>query len=130
MRAILNFGHTFGHAIESGLGYGQWLHGEAVACGMVQAAQLSALTQGLSATSVDRIYRLAQASGCPVVPPDLGTQRWIELMQVDKKTEGGELRFVVLPSIGTAQLKAVPMPALKQVLNATAGSLISKTEVV
>lgn len=121
LRAILNFGHTFGHAIEAGLGYGKWLHGEAVGCGMVQAAQLSALTEGLPQADVQRIYDVVQASGCPVLPPDLGRERWLELMQVDKKTEGGQLRFIVLPSIGVASFKAVPTKDLHQVLDLAAG---------
>jgi 3-dehydroquinate synthase len=117
LRAILNFGHTFGHAIESGLGYGEWLHGEAVGCGMVQAAELSALTHGLSADSVERVRALVAAIGCPVQPPDLGTERWIELMQVDKKTEGGQLRFVTLPEIGQARFEAAPLDAVRRVLD-------------
>src|SRR3546814_15541497 len=74
LRAILNFGHTFGHAIESGMGYGQWLHGEAVGCGMVQAAELSALTLGLSSESVERVRALVQAIGCPIQAPDLRSE--------------------------------------------------------
>jgi len=116
LRALLNFGHTFGHAIEAGLGYGQWLHGEAVGCGMVQAAQLSAQVLGLASESVARVRALVQAIGCPVQPPDLGAQRWIDWMQSDKKTEGGELRFILLPEIGKAQSCAVPDAALRQVL--------------
>jgi len=116
LRALLNFGHTFGHAIEAGLGYGQWLHGEAVGCGMVQAAQLSAQVLGLTTESVARVRALVQAIGCPVAPPDLGVQRWIDWMQGDKKTEGGELRFVLLSEIGKAQSCAVPDAALRQVL--------------
>lgn len=119
LRAMLNFGHTFGHAIEAGLGYGQWLHGEAVGCGMVQAAELSALALGLAPDSVARVHALVQAIGCPVQPPDLGTDRWIELMQVDKKTEGGQLRFVLLPEIGKAQSQSVPDAMLRQVLEGT-----------
>ncbi len=120
LRAILNFGHTFGHAIEAGLGYGQWLHGEAVGCGMVQAAELSALALGLPAASVARVRALTEAIGCPVQPPDLGTERWIELMQVDKKTEGGQLRFVLLPEIGQARFEAAPTGLLRQVLDQAA----------
>lgn len=116
LRAILNFGHTFGHAIESGLGYGLWLHGEAVGCGMVQAAQLSSITHDLPLRSVRRIRQLVQAIGCPVHPPELETARWVELMQVDKKTEGGQLRFVLLPRIGQAVFQATPMDALLRVL--------------
>jgi 3-dehydroquinate synthase len=119
LRAILNFGHTFGHAIEAGLGYGQWLHGEAVGCGMVQAAELSVLTHGLPGESAQRVRALVEAIGCPTVPPDLGTERWIELMQVDKKTEGGTLRFILLPEIGTAHFEAAPLEALKQILDST-----------
>jgi len=119
LRAILNFGHTFGHAIEAGLGYGQWLHGEAVGCGMVLAAELSAASQGLPAVAVQRVRALVQAIGCPVVAPDLGVERWIELMQVDKKTEGGRLRFVLLPEIGRASFVPAPMDALRQVLDRT-----------
>ncbi|WP_353152129.1 3-dehydroquinate synthase [Pollutimonas bauzanensis] len=119
LRAILNFGHTFGHAIEAGLGYGAWLHGEAVGCGMVQAAELSALTMGLTSASVERVRALTQAIGCPVQPPDLGVDRWIELMQVDKKTEGGKLRFVLLPEIGQARFEAAEPDALRHVLEKT-----------
>lgn len=121
LRAILNFGHTFGHAIEAGLGYGSWLHGEAVGCGMVQAAALSRRVCGLDADSVQRITRLVTASGCPVTPPDLGLERWLELMQVDKKAEGGQLRFVVLDAIGSAQVRTVPQPDLRAVLGASPG---------
>ena len=120
LRAILNFGHTFGHVIESGMGYGQWLHGEAVGCGMVQAAELSALTLGLRLESVERVRALVQAIGCPVQPPDLGAERWIDLMQVDKKTEGGQLRFVLLPEIGQARLQAAPLDHVRRTLEKTA----------
>ena len=119
LRAILNFGHTFGHAIEAGMGYGEWLHGEAVGCGMVQAAELSAHTVGLDAGSVTRVKQLVHAIGCPVVPPNLGTERWIDLMQVDKKTEGGHLRFVLLPKIGQALVQGAPLNVLRDVLHKT-----------
>src|SRR5690606_6241981 len=78
-RALLTFGHTFGHAIEAGMGYGAWLHGEAVGCGMVQAAELSARVHGLPQADVDRIRALVQAIGCPVLAPDLGAERWLDL---------------------------------------------------
>ena len=120
LRAILNLGHTFGHAIESGLGYGAWLHGEAVGCGMVQAAELSALTHGLPLDAVARVRALVEATGCPTEAPDLGEARWIELMQVDKKAEGGQLRFVLLSAIGQALCAGVPSTALQQVLAKTA----------
>ncbi len=107
LRAILNFGHTFAHAIESGLGYGQWLHGEAVGCGMVLAAQLSVQVCGLDPAVAGRIRDLVAAIGCPVQAPDLGLERWFELMRVDKKTEGSHIRYVLLPQLGQATLQAV-----------------------
>lgn len=119
LRAILNLGHTFGHAIESGMGYGQWLHGEAVGCGMVQAAELSADLLGLPRADVERVRRVVQAIGCPVEAPDLGLERWIELMGHDKKAEGGALRFVVMPSIGEAECRDVDPGALAPVLART-----------
>ncbi len=122
LRAILNFGHTFGHAIEAGLGYGTWLHGEAVGCGMVQAAELSAAVLGLSSDSVDRVRNLVEAIGCPTQAPDMETPRWIDLMQVDKKTEAGQLRFILLPQIGQAVFRSVPTAALRAVLGKTAVS--------
>ncbi len=122
LRAILNLGHTFGHAIESGLGYGQWLHGEAVGCGMVQAAELSALVLGLPQADVQRVQALVEAIGCPVQPPDLGLQRWLDLMQVDKKTEGGQLRFVLLQELGKACVQSAPDQAVRQVLEKAAAT--------
>jgi 3-dehydroquinate synthase len=120
LRAILNYGHTFGHAIEAGLGYGEWLHGEAVGCGMVQAAELSVRTTGLDPKSVARIRHVVHDIGCPVVPPNLGTDRWIELMQVDKKTEGGHIHFVLLPHIGQALVQTAATETLRDVLHKTA----------
>jgi 3-dehydroquinate synthase len=116
LRAILNFGHTFGHAIESGMGYGQWLHGEAVGCGMIMAAELSALVCGLPAQDVARIKALVQASGCPITPPQWPADRWLELMQVDKKNEGGQLRFVLLDKLGHAKVQAVAPDVVRQAL--------------
>lgn len=122
LRAILNFGHTFGHAIEAGMGYGQWLHGEAVGCGMVQAAELSAAVHGLPRDNVERVRALVRAIGCPDSPPDLGVERWLELMQVDKKTEGGQLRFVTLPEIGRAVCGPVATDVVQEVLQRTVSS--------
>ena len=116
LRAILNFGHTFGHAIESGLGYGMWLHGEAVGCGMVLAAELSAALGLVPAAFVDRLRRLIQRAGLPVVAPPLGTERWLELMRVDKKAEGGETRFIVIESPGQARLQPVPDDIVRRVI--------------
>ncbi len=107
VRAHLNFGHTFGHAIEAGLGYGQWLHGEAVGCGMVLAAGLSARVCGLDAAAVARIQALVQAIGCPTRAPALGAGRWLELMRVDKKSRGGKIHYVLLPRLGAAQVHEV-----------------------
>jgi len=107
LRAILNFGHTFGHAIEAGLGFGAWLHGEAVACGMVLAAELSARLGGVDAAFVQRLRALLERAGLPVQPPSLGVQRWLELMRMDKKSEAGEIRFVVLDAPGRASLRPV-----------------------
>ncbi len=123
LRAILNFGHTFGHAIESGLGYGQWLHGEAVGCGMVMAAELSARVCGLDARAVDRIRALVAAIGCPVEPPGLGTDRWLELMRVDKKNEGRQIRYVLLPALGRAEVRAVADDQVRPLLPDAARSV-------
>lgn len=119
MRAILNLGHTFGHAVESGLGYGEWLHGEAVGCGMVQAAELSADLLGLPREDVERVRKVVEAIGCPTEAPDLGFERWVELMGHDKKAEGGTLRFVVMPRIGEAECRDVAPAELESVLART-----------
>jgi len=105
-RALLNFGHTFGHAIETGAGYGTWLHGEAVAAGMVMAAELSALMGQLKKTEVSRIRELLRRAGLPVKGPALAPERLIELMAVDKKASKGRTRFVVLESLGRAALRS------------------------
>jgi 3-dehydroquinate synthase len=105
-RALLNFGHTFGHAIEAGTGYGAWLHGEAVAAGMVMAAELSALMGDLRKTEVGRVRELLRRAGLPVAGPALAPDRLIELMALDKKAAKGRTRFVVLEAIGRARLRA------------------------
>jgi 3-dehydroquinate synthase len=105
LRAILNFGHTFGHAIEAGVGYGEWLHGEAVATGMVMAAELSARAGSLRREDADRVKALVARAGLPVRGPKLAVERYLELMQVDKKAAGGKLRFVLLDGLGRAQLR-------------------------
>jgi len=104
LRAVLNFGHTFGHAIEAGMGYGAWLHGEAVGCGMVMAADLSRRLGLVDDTAVERVRALVKAAGLPVVAPDLGTARWIELMEVDKKNEGGAIKFILLKPLGSPSI--------------------------
>ena len=116
-RALLNFGHTFGHAIETGTGYGEWLHGEAVAAGMVLAAKLSARTDGLAAADVARLEALLTRLGLPVAPPRMACDRWMDLMQRDKKVEGAAIRFVVLSRIGQARLRGdVASDVLREVL--------------
>jgi len=105
-RAILNFGHTFGHAIEAATGYGTWLHGEAVAAGMVLAASLSQHTSGLGADDANRVKHLIDRAGLPVAPPALAFDRWMELMSRDKKAESGAMRFVLLKAVGTAWVRA------------------------
>ncbi|NEN75588.1 3-dehydroquinate synthase [Pelistega sp. NLN82] len=119
LRAILNLGHTFGHAIETALGYGTWLHGEAVGCGMVQAAELSAQLLGFPRESVERIRALVKAIGCPTIAPDLGMDKWISLMQVDKKSEAGQIKFVLLNRIGEATISTAPIDAIEAVLART-----------
>jgi shikimate kinase/3-dehydroquinate synthase len=112
LRAILNFGHTFGHAIEAGMGYGQWLHGEAVGCGMVMAAELSCRLGYIDRASVQRLRALVAAAGLPVVAPDLGNQRWLELMEVDKKNEGGAIKFILLKPLGSPSITTAPQEHL------------------
>ena len=118
LRAVLNFGHTFGHAIESGLGYGNWLHGEAVGCGMVMAADLSARLGLVDAATVERVRALVAAAGLPTVAPDLGVERWIELMSVDKKNEGGAIKFILLKPLGSPSITTAPPEVLKATLQA------------
>ncbi|SFM63972.1 3-dehydroquinate synthase [Ectothiorhodospira mobilis] len=119
-RALLNLGHTFGHAIETGMGYGQWLHGEAVAAGTVMAADLSLRLGWLEAGEQERIVRLLQAAGLPVEPPPgLGPERFREIMAVDKKVQRGRLRLVLLQGIGRAVVTAEFDPkALDETLDA------------
>ena len=118
LRATLNFGHTFGHAIEAGLGYGEWLHGEAVGCGMVMGADLSARLGFIDEALVARIKALVAAARLPVTGPNLGEDRYIELMRVDKKAEGGDIRFVLLNRLGQAFMTTAPEADLRATLRA------------
>jgi shikimate kinase/3-dehydroquinate synthase len=118
LRAILNFGHTFGHAIENGLGYGEWLHGEAVGCGMVMAADLSHRMGLVDEATVARVRALVAAAGLPVKAPDLGTARWLELMEVDKKNEGGAIKFILLKPLGAPSITNAPQELLLATLAA------------
>ncbi len=118
VRAILNFGHTFGHAIEAGMGYGVWLHGEAVGCGMVMAADLSARCGLVDAAYVQRLTALIARAGLPTVGPKLGAATYLELMRVDKKSEAGQIRFVLIDAPGRASLHVVPDALVAEVIAA------------
>ena len=121
LRAILNFGHTFGHAIEAGTGYGEWLHGEAVAAGMAMAAELSARAGRLARSDAERIRALIARAGLPVRGPRLAAERYLELMRVDKKAADGKMRFILLDAIGCARVRAdIEEPVVRQVLAAAA----------
>ena len=103
VRALLNLGHTFGHAIETAQGYGNWLHGEAVGTGMLMAADLSARCGWLNANDVARTRALIEAAGLPVQPPeDMSAEQFVSLMSVDKKVLDGRLRLVLLQAVGAA----------------------------
>lgn len=107
VRAILNFGHTFGHAIETFQAYSAWVHGEAVAAGMVMAAELSARMGWLPHGDVDRIRAILLKTGLPVSPPGgINQQRFLDLMAVDKKVLGGVIRLVLLKTVGDAVVSA------------------------
>lgn len=122
IRAILNLGHTFGHAIEAGLGFGTWLHGEAVAAGMVMAAELSRAMGDLTDKDLARVTGLLLKAGLPVRGPALGALRYLDLMGLDKKVEGGKLRLVLFDRIGAARVTAdFPRPALESVLANASG---------
>ncbi len=122
LRAILNFGHTFGHAIEAGMGYGVWLHGEAVGAGMVMAAELSLRMGLVDEKFVLRLRNLIQRAGLPVKAPVLDPSdnagRYLELMRVDKKAESGEIRFVLIDGPGKAVLRSAPDALVREVIDA------------
>jgi 3-dehydroquinate synthase len=121
-RALLNFGHTFGHAIESATGYVDWLHGEAVAAGMLIAADMSARLQHLAATDVERIRRLLLRAGLPVAAPQIGADSALGYMRMDKKVKAGRVRLVLLERIGHAVLTGrYPDAALDATLRASFG---------
>lgn len=121
LRAILNFGHTFGHAIEAGLGYGEWLHGEGVGCGMVMAAHLSQRLGGVDSAFVERLKNLIQRAGLPIVGPRLSATdnagRYLELMRIDKKAEAGEIKFVVIDKPGSATVRPAPDALVREVID-------------
>ena len=122
-RALLNLGHTFGHAIETGMGYGEWLHGEAVGAGMCMAARLSQRLGWMPAEEVARVERLVAAAGLPTQPPPLGADRFEALMAVDKKVQSGQLRLVLLRGIGAAVVTGdFSRQALRELLEEEAGA--------
>jgi 3-dehydroquinate synthase len=123
IRAILNFGHTFGHAIEAGLGYGAWLHGEGVGCGMVMAARLSQELGLVDEAFVQRLTKLVQRAGLPTVAPALPlegaadvAERYLQLMRVDKKAEAGEIRFITIDGPGRAGIRPAPDAMVRGVI--------------
>lgn len=121
LRAVLNFGHTFGHAIEAGMGYGHWLHGEGVGAGMVMAAHLSHRLGLVDASFVQRLTALIGRAGLPVrgavIDADDNAGRYLQLMRVDKKAEGGEIRFVLIDGPGKATLQAAPDALVRAVID-------------
>lgn len=123
LRAILNFGHTFGHAIEAGLGYGEWLHGEAVGCGMVMAARLSLRCGLLREEAVERLKSIVSLAGLPTRAPMLcatdNAQRYLDLMRVDKKAESGEIKFVLVNDLGQAVVRGAPDDWVAEVIDAS-----------
>lgn len=121
LRAILNFGHTFGHAIEAGMGYGNWLHGEGVAAGMVMAAELSQRLGMVDASFVLRLRTLIERAGLPVRGAVIDEQdnagRYLDLMRVDKKSEAGEIRFVLIDGPGKAVMRSAPDALVREVID-------------
>ena len=120
LRAILNFGHTFGHAIEAGMGYGHWLHGEGVGAGMVMAAHLSQRLGLVDAHFVARLTRLIERAGLPTRGPVLDAQdnagAYLSHMRVDKKAEAGDIRFVLIDGPGKAVLRSAPDALVREVI--------------
>ncbi len=117
LRASLNFGHTFGHAIEAGLGFGVWLHGEAVGCGMVMAARLSERLGLVEGAFVMRLRKLIERAGLPVVGPRLGAAEYIAHMRLDKKSEAGQIKFVLIDQPGRVVVRAAPDELVAQVID-------------
>ena len=131
LRAILNFGHTFGHAIETGLGYGKWLHGEAVGCGMVMAADLSYRLGLVSKAFVDRLTVLIQRAGLPIQGPFLvpaqslapvrNADAYLAHMRLDKKSDEGNIKFVVINESGRATVQGTTDDLVREVINFRCG---------
>lgn len=121
LRAILNFGHTFGHAIEAGMGYGNWLHGEGVAAGMVMAAELSQRLGLIDADFVQRLRSLIERAGLPVrgaiFSESDNSGRYMELMRIDKKSDSGDIRYILIDKPGSARLQKVPDEVVREVID-------------
>lgn len=111
-RALLNLGHTFGHAIENAMGYGVWLHGEAVAAGTMMAADLSKRMGWLTSADVDRILAIFKAANLPTTAPDLGVNKYLDLMQLDKKVADGKIRLILQQGIGASVMTSDYDPIL------------------
>lgn len=117
VRALLNLGHTFGHAIENAMGYGVWLHGEAVATGIIMAADLSKKLKFINESDFKRIHSIFQKAGLPVIAPKFSPDDYLRLMKLDKKVEGGKMRFILLKRIGEAIMSHdVPVSTLRETL--------------
>ncbi len=124
-RALLNFGHTFGHAIEAGMGYGSWLHGEAVGCGMAMAALLSSQLGQLDTPSFKRVINLIHQAGLPLTPPGWPAQDYLDWMAHDKKSSGGAIRYILLKGLGQSELKAVDDALVRTAIEASQKGLAS-----
>lgn len=123
VRALLNLGHTFGHAIENGMGYGVWLHGEAVAAGIVMAAELSLRMKLINDADVERIRNLFLQAKLPVIAPNMPPEKYLELMALDKKVESGKTRFILLNRIGEAVMRAdISSSVLKETISVCTGA--------
>ena len=121
VRAKLNLGHTFGHAIEAGLGFGVWLHGEAVAAGTLMAAELSRRLGFLGAEDVSRVRELLLRTGLPVSGPALGADTYLGLMRRDKKASAGNIRYVLLRHLGEAVVGNAEDADVRETLAACTG---------
>ncbi len=118
-RALLNLGHTFGHALEAALGYGTWLHGQAVGCGLVLAAAMSARVGLIDDAAAARVRRIVAAFGLPTqVPETASTESLLDAMLLDKKNEGGKVRFILLEALGRGVIRAAPTELAAQVIDA------------
>jgi 3-dehydroquinate synthase len=117
LRAILNFGHTFGHAIEASLGYGRWYHGEAVGCGMILAAELCQRLGYVTALELTRLKQVVLAAQLPITPPALGVEVFMQAMAHDKKADANGIQYVLLQGLGKAMVQRVDDATVRQLLH-------------